>query len=559
MPYEIRKNGDKFCVYNKTTNALEGCSDTEEQAAAHMRALYAHENEKEAMGVIDILKDVFADMVQKLGNIGGNIPRSKLPDSDFVFPQERAFPIVTPEDVSDAVHSWGRYKGKRSFNEFKTRLIALCRRKGAAFVKQLPKEWEVKESKDVQEITVFKDADGTWNWLTISSTAFLDRDDEIVSKDALLKGVEDAERNGYDLGYLTYWHEPDIKVGKCTNRFVDGVCLVETGKWFDDELSTAIRKSVQSDPDLWAVSIEFMGNLTTAVENTIINGTQVKRIWNDISFKDRDRSILPAWRASNTFSMVATKGGVKDMKEERRAFLVEVAGEEIAKRVVEGVDTINKLAEEPDAVVKEQTVIDNEGTQVEQTVSQTETDIQTADKESKSLDALRAFAATLDEAKQKELAEIIIALAKELDEKKPEPRPGDDNPPDPTGYDPTDNDETAKEATTQPAAAEGTPDAQNTPKEQALIEQITTLETEVAELRNGIAELGNLVPELREFLKHKQQEDLPPAVVARAADSKDNVVTDKKEVARIKAQADADSSALNSMAQAVLNMLGGIQ
>ncbi|HOW77935.1 MAG TPA: hypothetical protein PK406_00655 [Verrucomicrobiota bacterium] len=77
-------------------------------------------------------------------NVGGGVDRDKLEAGDFVFSDSRTFPVVTVGDVSDAVSSWGRYKGPHSFEEFKRRLIALCRRKGEAFVAALPAEWDVK-------------------------------------------------------------------------------------------------------------------------------------------------------------------------------------------------------------------------------------------------------------------------------------------------------------------------------------------------------------------------------------------------------------------------------
>ena len=60
----------------------------------------------------------------------GGTPRKELKDSDFVFSDERVFPIMTAQDVRDAVSSWGRYRGGKSFDEFKRRLTALARRKG---------------------------------------------------------------------------------------------------------------------------------------------------------------------------------------------------------------------------------------------------------------------------------------------------------------------------------------------------------------------------------------------------------------------------------------------
>mgnify|MGYP000002186596 CR=1 FL=1 len=75
-------------------------------------------------------------------NVGGGVDREKLKGSDFVFSDERTFPVVTPGDVSDAVSSWGRYKGSKSFEVFKKRLISLCKRKGQSFMDALPKEWK---------------------------------------------------------------------------------------------------------------------------------------------------------------------------------------------------------------------------------------------------------------------------------------------------------------------------------------------------------------------------------------------------------------------------------
>lgn len=80
-------------------------------------------------------------------NVGGGVDREKLKGGDFVFPDTRTFPVKTPGDVSDAVSSWGRYKGPHSFEDFKRKLIALCKRKGPSFVAALPKEWKEEKEK----------------------------------------------------------------------------------------------------------------------------------------------------------------------------------------------------------------------------------------------------------------------------------------------------------------------------------------------------------------------------------------------------------------------------
>lgn len=74
----------------------------------------------------------------------GGKKRSDLKDSDFVDPDKRAFPIMSSQDVKDAVSSWGRYKGSLSFDQFKAKLTAIAKRKG--YTTALPDSWKVKES-----------------------------------------------------------------------------------------------------------------------------------------------------------------------------------------------------------------------------------------------------------------------------------------------------------------------------------------------------------------------------------------------------------------------------
>lgn len=76
-------------------------------------------------------------------NIGSGVDRDELPDSDFVISGERKFPVVTPQDVRDAVSSWGRYRGDIDFDTFKANLIKLAKRKGTEFVAALPESWGV--------------------------------------------------------------------------------------------------------------------------------------------------------------------------------------------------------------------------------------------------------------------------------------------------------------------------------------------------------------------------------------------------------------------------------
>ena len=69
--------------------------------------------------------------------------REEMPDSDFVIPETRNFPIVTPGDIPAAVSSWGRYQGPISFDTFKRRIIEIATRKGPEFFARLPETWKL--------------------------------------------------------------------------------------------------------------------------------------------------------------------------------------------------------------------------------------------------------------------------------------------------------------------------------------------------------------------------------------------------------------------------------
>lgn len=85
-------------------------------------------------------------------SVGGGVDRDKLPDADFAG-KNRSFPIVTPGDVSDAAKSIGRAGADNySSDELKARIIAIAKRKGAAFEAELPDAWKAK-SKEAAVLT----------------------------------------------------------------------------------------------------------------------------------------------------------------------------------------------------------------------------------------------------------------------------------------------------------------------------------------------------------------------------------------------------------------------
>ena len=64
--------------------------------------------------------------------------RSDLKDSDFLFPETRSFPIVTPQDIPDAISNYGRMKGQMTYETFLRKLYNMAKRKGPEFIAALP-------------------------------------------------------------------------------------------------------------------------------------------------------------------------------------------------------------------------------------------------------------------------------------------------------------------------------------------------------------------------------------------------------------------------------------
>lgn len=81
--------------------------------------------------------------------------RSDLKDSDFLFPETRSFPIVSPSDIPDAISNFGRMKGQMSYDAFLKKLYNMAKRKGPEFVAALPKA-----TKDKLGIKTSKAEDG---------------------------------------------------------------------------------------------------------------------------------------------------------------------------------------------------------------------------------------------------------------------------------------------------------------------------------------------------------------------------------------------------------------
>lgn len=105
--------------------------------------------------VNDILNSISETMSDAAQKTYKGQKRSELKDSDFLFPETRSFPIVTPQDIPDAISNFGRMKGNMSYDAFIKKLYNMAKRKGPEFVAALPQA-----TKDKLGIKTSKAEDG---------------------------------------------------------------------------------------------------------------------------------------------------------------------------------------------------------------------------------------------------------------------------------------------------------------------------------------------------------------------------------------------------------------
>lgn len=130
------------------------------------------------------------------------IKRSDLKDSDFLFPETRSFPIVSPVDIPDAISNFGRMKGQMTYDAFLKKLYNMAKRKGPEFVAALPKATKeklgIKTAKaescgcNYEEDDVYPENEYEDNRLTLISNDDIEMEDE--EEDPLETEIEKLEK-----------------------------------------------------------------------------------------------------------------------------------------------------------------------------------------------------------------------------------------------------------------------------------------------------------------------------------------------------------------------------
>lgn len=150
-------------------------------------------------------------------------------------------------------------------------------------------------------LTIFKNAEGRWRWVMLSSNAFEDRDGEVISQKALEEDVARADADG-DYGPLRWWHIPGFDIGDCDFNAMHGRILVEAGGFKDERLGELIGAKASE----LSGSIGFFHALDEPDEEGVYH-----------SIRRFERSILPKEAASNPFVQLIVETEEMPMKKEK--------------------------------------------------------------------------------------------------------------------------------------------------------------------------------------------------------------------------------------------------
>jgi len=209
------------------------------------------------------------------------------------------------------------------------------------------------ENSTQKDFTVMKQADGSYRWVLFSSTAFQDRDGDIVSQKALEADVERSDQDGY-YGPLRWWHlgnyefvnEKDYStytagkgadIGDCDFRMMQGKVLVESGTFRSKEIAEAV---VDAGP--LGASIRFSHPKNEPDGDNVF--THIKCF---------ERSLLPRGKESNRFTkLFIREDDMATAKEKIEAF-TKLVGDK-AEEILLAAGLVEKEAEGAGIASKEE-------------------------------------------------------------------------------------------------------------------------------------------------------------------------------------------------------------
>lgn len=160
-----------------------------------------------------------------------------------------------------------------------------------------------------------------FRWLTTSSNAFEDLENELFSTKALEDAVQEANKTG-ERGPLMFYHIKNTEIGDCDFQTVIGRMLVESGTFRDTPLAQQAIKRIQESDEEWQVSIGYKYE----------EGDELDGVYDWLGF--RERSICPSGTAANPYTNFKIVGEI-EMNDNEKAQLISFFGAEMAQKVID--------------------------------------------------------------------------------------------------------------------------------------------------------------------------------------------------------------------------------
>lgn len=186
-------------------------------------------------------------------------------------------------------------------------------------------------------VGVKKVGDQYW-YVTWSTNAFRDREQEIFSTKSLEKYVQEAEKKS-DRGYFNLWHIPNTDFAEKKWQGVAGRFLIEAGPFLDNEMGQAAFKFFKEyadghknlAPEGWGCSPEYR-YLPEERKTGVYDNVWITRT-----------STLPKMAAANIW----TQGGMTmALTKEQEKAAKEIFGEELTKQIIKSAEDKTKELEE---------------------------------------------------------------------------------------------------------------------------------------------------------------------------------------------------------------------
>lgn len=171
----------------------------------------------------------------------------------------------------------------------------------------------------IGRLLVFKDASGEDRWLSISTSAFEDRDNEIIPTALIERDIERSEKA--DKGPLRIWHIPDADIGDCDFQGMEGRFLIESGTFRSTPFAVKARDYLRTTDEDLGVSVGFLYP-KDHFDGRVYGG--------DIHITER--SILPRAKAAHGWTNFVDVGEV--MKPAQKAYLEQMVGADLAAAVI---------------------------------------------------------------------------------------------------------------------------------------------------------------------------------------------------------------------------------